>query len=84
VIDIGSADGIVRHVDEPQFSPWRRSPERIVFYENPRDPEVNVTLADAYGRLNKRRLVRDGRKLSYAVEPAPRKERSLRARVQFR
>jgi len=61
----------------------RPGDEHIVFYENPRDPEVNATLADACRRLNKRRLVRDGRKLSYAVEPPPRKTRPPRSRVRF-
>jgi hypothetical protein len=45
--------------------------ERVVFYENPRDPEVTEALRDACRILNQRRLQRDGRRLSYAVEPAP-------------
>lgn len=45
--------------------------ERIVFHENPRDPEVNAALHDACRRLNQRNLQRDGRRLRYAVEPAP-------------
>ena len=38
--------------------------ERIVFYENPRDPEVTAALSDACVRLNQRQLQRDGRLLS--------------------
>ncbi len=45
--------------------------ERVVFYENPRDPEVTAALYDACRRLNKRALRRDGRRLRYAVEIAP-------------
>ncbi len=45
--------------------------ERIVFYENPRDPEVNTALHDACRRLNRRALWRDERRLRYAVETAP-------------
>src|SRR5579871_6992752 len=30
--------------------------ERIVFYENPRDPEVNAAMQDACRRLNERGL----------------------------
>jgi hypothetical protein len=45
--------------------------ERVVFYENPRDPEVTEALRDACRRLNARHLQREGRRLSYAVEPAP-------------
>lgn len=60
----------------------RPETERVVFYENPRDPAVNVALAAACERLNKRRLVRAGRKLSYALEPPP-KARPLRARSRF-
>ena len=60
----------------------RPEEEHVVFYENRRDPAVNAVLADACERLNKRRLVRDGRKLSYAVEPPP-KVKPLRARSRF-
>lgn len=42
--------------------------ERIVFHANPRDPEVCAALAGACKRLNARKLVRDGRRLRYAVE----------------
>lgn len=46
-----------------------RDEERIVFYENPRDPEVSAALADACRRLNSRHLSRDGRLLRYSIEP---------------
>jgi hypothetical protein len=46
----------------------RPDEELTVFYENPRDPEVNAVLADACRRLNRRGLVRGGRRLRYAVE----------------
>lgn len=42
--------------------------ERIVFYENPRDPQVTEAVKDACRRLNQRGLQRDGRRLHYAVE----------------
>ena len=45
--------------------------ERVVFYENPRDPEVTGMLHDACRRLNQRGLQRDGRELHYSVEEAP-------------
>ena len=60
----------------------RPEAERVVFYENPRDAAVNIALADACARLNKRRLVRAGRKLSYALEPPP-KARPRRTRSRF-
>ena len=60
----------------------RPDEERVIFYENRRDPAVNAAIADACKRLNKRRLVRDGRKLSYAIEPPP-KLRPLRAKTRF-
>jgi hypothetical protein len=41
--------------------------EQVVFYENPRDPEVNAVLANACQLLNNRRLTRDGRKLRYQM-----------------
>jgi len=49
--------------------------ERIIFYENPRDPEVSAALHDACRRLNQRDLQREGRRLHYAVEVAPAAER---------
>ncbi len=60
----------------------RPEEERVVFYENPRDPAVNAALDDACKRLNKRRLVREGRRLSYALEPPP-KTRPLRTSRRF-
>jgi hypothetical protein len=45
--------------------------ERVVFYQNPRDPEVTAALQDACARLNQRRLRRDGRLLLYDVEEPP-------------
>lgn len=48
-----------------------KSDEEVVFYENPRDPEVTVGLRTACESLNKRRLQRDGRSLHYRVEAPP-------------
>jgi hypothetical protein len=45
--------------------------ERVVFYENPRDPEVSAALHGVCHELNRRGLQRDGRRLRYAVEAAP-------------
>lgn len=45
--------------------------ERVIFYENPRDPEANAAIAQACARLNKRRLHREDRRLRYSVEPPP-------------
>lgn len=45
--------------------------ERIVFYENPRDPEVTAALREACYRLTQRELRRDGRRLLYCIEPPP-------------
>jgi len=45
--------------------------EAVIFYENPRDPEVNQALRAACATLNERRLQRAGRRLSYRVETAP-------------
>jgi hypothetical protein len=45
--------------------------ETVVFYENPRDPEITGALRSACESLNKRRLQRDGRTLHYRVEVAP-------------
>jgi len=42
--------------------------ERVVFYANPRDPQVNEALALACQRLNERNIVRDDRPVSYIVE----------------
>jgi len=41
--------------------------ERVFFYENPRDPDINTALAAACRRLNSRRLSRDGRRLRYEM-----------------
>lgn len=49
----------------------RSTEERIVFYENPRDPEINAALTTACERLNKRGLQRDGRSLRYCIEAPP-------------
>jgi len=46
--------------------------ERIVFYQNPRDPEVTAALEDACRRLTQRKLRREGRLLLYYVEEPPR------------
>jgi hypothetical protein len=48
----------------------RLGEEHIVFYENPRAPAVNQYLAEACRHLNQRALVRQGRRLYYAVEAA--------------
>jgi hypothetical protein len=45
--------------------------ERVIFCESPRDPEVTEAPRDACRRLDVRHLQREGRWLSYAVEPAP-------------
>ena len=50
--------------------------ERVVFYENPRDPEVTAALHDACRRLNTRDLQRGGRRLRYVVEAASPKNQS--------
>lgn len=49
----------------------RDNEEIIVFYENPRDPEMGGALRVAAGRLNSRGLAREGRALRYVVEPPP-------------
>lgn len=48
----------------------RHDEERIYFYQNPRDPEVNAALADACLRLNKRRLSLGERQLRYEMADA--------------
>jgi hypothetical protein len=45
--------------------------ELVVFYENIRDPLVTAALRDACERLNRRKLLRDDRRLRFAVEPPP-------------
>lgn len=47
----------------------RPGEEHIVFYENPRDPAINQTIAEACRQLNQRNLVRQGRRLHYSVGP---------------
>ena len=49
----------------------RPDEERVVFYENPRDPEATAALRHACRRLNERQLKRDGRLLLYLIEPPP-------------
>ena len=51
----------------------RPDEERIVFYENPRDPEINEVLTKACARLNERNLQRGGRRLRYSIEAPPKK-----------
>jgi len=48
-----------------------RDQELVVFYENPRDPLVNDLLTKASERLNRRALLRDGRRLRFTVEQPP-------------
>ena len=48
----------------------RPGEEKVVFYENPRDPQVNAVLANACQQLKRRRLSRDGRKLLYEMAKA--------------
>ncbi len=45
--------------------------ERIVFYENPRDPKVTAAVKDACRILNDRKLQREGRLLLYSIEEPP-------------
>jgi len=45
--------------------------ERVIFYENARDPAMNAALQDACRRLNERNIQRNGRRIRYAVETAP-------------
>jgi hypothetical protein len=49
----------------------RPDEEFIIFYENPRDPEMGHVLRLAVECLNRRGLSREGRILRYAVEPPP-------------
>lgn len=49
----------------------RPAEERVVFYENPRDPEINAALASACGELNRRTLRRGGRNLHFEILPRP-------------
>jgi hypothetical protein len=45
--------------------------ERIVFYENPRDPEMTEALRGACKRLSARKLQRENRRLVYMMAPPP-------------
>ena len=49
----------------------QRDGERVIFYQNVRDPEVTTVLRNACGRLNKRRIRCNGRRMRYAVEAPP-------------
>jgi hypothetical protein len=49
----------------------RANEEIIIFYENPRDPEMGHMLRVAAERLNHRNIVRNGRSLRYTVESQP-------------
>jgi hypothetical protein len=46
----------------------RPGEEQVVFYENPRDPEINTAMAAACAELNHRKLERNGRRLLFRVE----------------
>jgi hypothetical protein len=48
----------------------RGDEEHVIIVENPRDPDVNAAVAAACERLNRRRLERDGRRLTYSIEEA--------------
>ena len=48
-----------------------KTSERVVFYENPRDPEMTALLKEACHRLNKRKLARDDRTITYCCCEAP-------------
>jgi len=49
----------------------REDQERVVFYENPRDPEINAALTQACQHLNTRELHRDGKRVFYEIRPSP-------------
>jgi hypothetical protein len=49
----------------------RPNEERIVLYENPRDPEVNIAIAKACRLINDRRLTRNGRQICFTIEGPP-------------
>jgi hypothetical protein len=44
---------------------------RVIFYENPRDPQVNAVLSQACLALNSRALTRRGKRLHYEVSSPP-------------
>lgn len=46
----------------------RANEELVVFYENPRDPDINDALHSACDRLNARALHRDGKAVRYVCE----------------
>jgi hypothetical protein len=48
----------------------RPGEEQVVFYENPRDPEINIAMAAACDELNRRKLKRTGRRLRFRVDMA--------------
>jgi len=50
--------------------------ERVVFYENRRDPEVTEALRHACRRLNERDLKREGRRLCFRIAGPPPASRS--------
>jgi hypothetical protein len=45
--------------------------ERVVFYENPRDPEMTTALQEVCRRLNKQKLARENRTITYCCCEAP-------------
>jgi len=45
--------------------------ERVMFYENPRDPEMTAALQEASRRLNMRKLFREDRPVAYCCSEAP-------------
>lgn len=53
----------------------RPAEEVVVFYENPRDPEMNDALSHACDDLNGREISRSGRRLRYRMEQPQEKSR---------
>jgi hypothetical protein len=49
----------------------RPGDDAVIFYENPRDPELTRALEEACTHLNAKKLVRDGRRVRYCVEDPP-------------
>ena len=62
----------------------RGAEARVVFYENPRDPEVNAALRVACSRLNARAIKRDGLAMTYAVETPEEVTRAARQQTSER
>ena len=62
----------------------RGAEARVVFYENPRDTEVNAALRAACSRLNARGIKRDGLAMTYAVETPEQVTRSDRRQTPDR